>query len=132
MKITNNDLKALKQPLIYECKERINLTIDELDLTISDTINIEGLIFYKGLQAHVQAILDLKLTSDIVFIYFKEGTLINQFLNIDLFQFLQTVLKPAVWFTYQKKAILIDLKKINLPLIPVRLNILNDEINIEF
>lgn len=132
MRITNQDLNAFKEPIKQLVKDYLNLKIETLDLNLQELIEVEATIYYKGLHGKINATLDLMMISNQLVIIFKEGTLQNQFLNVDLFDFILTMIKPTAWYRLENRSILINLKNINLPITLSKVEIINQEINVEF
>lgn len=132
MRITNQDLNAFKEPIKQLVKEYLNLKIETFQLELQESIEVEATVYYKGLHGKINATLDLMIISNQLAIIFKEGTLQNQFLNVDLFDFIFTMIKPALWYRLENRSILINFKNINLPLTLSKVEIANQEIYIEF
>lgn len=132
MILYKDDLNCLKKPLIKILKKQMDLTIEDLEFDLNKFIYLKGIIRYKGIQAKISTIIEINVNNNEIVITFKEGNLVNSFLNVDFFDFIKTMIKPQEWFYFSVKSIVLKQQYLSMNINVNSIKLCENYINIDF
>lgn len=132
MRLNIEDINAFKSPLIKWISQEYKVDVENIVIYIKDIVYLDAKIIYKGLTVKIDAKLNIYSRNGDLVLEVLEGNAKNKFLNFDLIDFIKPLFKQNSFFRIEENKLYFSFVELNLPISFRQIEILDEEIKIDF